>query len=268
MPLSYFEGPPSGEVASRIADANAINNLVSQIVLGLPSQFFIAVISLGFMLFYSVELTLASIVAFIIVTGVNWLFLPAIRQKTRNLIISGTENQGFLVETFRGVQVLKTTQATSQAWEEYQSNYGRLANLGWSNMLIHPEHGLGWNHKQVSQGIERYKMFLYLIYLYPNRTIIPTREIDTVWHYHILDTHKYAYDCEFLFGYFLHHNPNFDYESETLKLAWLEAIAETIALSAEHFGISLIDENDFMLTDSNLQQVNACVDPRSKWLLI
>ncbi len=57
-----------------------------------------------------------------IVTGVNLLFLPAMRQKTRNLIISGTENQGFLVETFRGIQVLKTTQATPQAWSEYQGN--------------------------------------------------------------------------------------------------------------------------------------------------
>ncbi|MDM9586304.1 MULTISPECIES: peptidase domain-containing ABC transporter [unclassified Nostoc] len=136
LPLSYFEGRRSGEVVSRIADVKAINNLVSQIVLGLPSQFFIAVISLAFMLFYSWELTLASIVAFIVVTGVNLLFLPAMRQKTRNLIISGTENQGFLVETFRGIQVLKTTQATPQAWSEYQGNYGRLANLGWSMMKL------------------------------------------------------------------------------------------------------------------------------------
>ncbi|MDZ8085675.1 MAG: peptidase domain-containing ABC transporter [Nostoc sp. DedQUE12b] len=136
LPLSYFEGRRSGEVVSRIADVKAINNLVSQIVLGLPSQFFIAIISLGFMLFYSWELTLASIVAFMIITGVNLLFLPAMRQKTRNLIISGTENQGFLVETFRGIQVLKTTQATPQAWSEYQGNYGRLANLGWSMMKL------------------------------------------------------------------------------------------------------------------------------------
>ncbi len=136
LPLSYFEGRRSGEVVSRISDVKSINSLVSQIVLGLPSQFFIAVISLAFMLFYSWELTLASIVAFIIVTAVNLLFLPAMRQKTRNMIVSGTENQGFLVETFRGVQVLKTTQATPQAWEEYQGNYGRLAHLGWSTMKL------------------------------------------------------------------------------------------------------------------------------------
>ena len=136
LPLSYFEGRRSGEVVSRISDVGAINRLVSQIVLGLPSQFFIAVVSLAMMLFYSWQLSVGSIVAFIIVTLVNLVFLPALRQKTRNQIILGTENQGFLVETFRGVQVLKTTQATPQAWQEYQGNYGRLANLGWSTMKL------------------------------------------------------------------------------------------------------------------------------------
>ncbi|MBN4006227.1 peptidase domain-containing ABC transporter [Nostoc sp. LPT] len=136
LPLSYFEARRSGEVVSRIADVHTINNLVSQIVLGLPSQFFVALVSLGFMLFYSWELTLASVAAFIIVTGVNLLFLPALRQKTRSLIVKGTENQGFLVETFRGVQVLKTTQATPQAWQEYQTNFGRIANLGWTTMKL------------------------------------------------------------------------------------------------------------------------------------
>ena len=136
LPLSYFEGRRSGEVVSRIADVNAINALVSEIVLGLPSQFFIALISLGLMIVYSWELTLASIGAFVVVTLINLLFLPALRRKTRNMIVLGTENQGFLVETFRGVQVLKTTQATPQAWQEYQGNYGRLANLGWSTMKL------------------------------------------------------------------------------------------------------------------------------------
>lgn len=136
LPLSYFEARRSGEVVSRISDVHAINNLVSQIVLGLPSQFFIAVVSLALMLFYSWELTLASIAAFLVITVVSLLFLPAIRHQTRNMIVLGTENQGFLVETFRGVQVLKTTQATPQAWEEYQGNYGRLANVGWSLMKL------------------------------------------------------------------------------------------------------------------------------------
>jgi ABC-type bacteriocin/lantibiotic exporter with double-glycine peptidase domain len=136
LPLSYFEGRRSGEVVSRIADVNAVNSLVAQMVLGLPSQFFIAVISFAFMLYYSWHLTLASLSAFVLVTLVNLLFLPALRQKTRNQIVLNTENQGFLVETFRGVQVLKTSQATPQAWDEYQTNFGRLANLRWGMMKL------------------------------------------------------------------------------------------------------------------------------------
>jgi ABC-type bacteriocin/lantibiotic exporter with double-glycine peptidase domain len=136
LPLSYFEGRRSGEVVSRIDDVDAIHALVSQIVLGLPSQFFIAVISLCFMLFYSSLLTLASLAVFIFITLVNFLFLPMLRHKSRNLIMLGTENQGFLVETFRGVQILKTTQATPQAWQEYQANYSRLAHLDWGMMKL------------------------------------------------------------------------------------------------------------------------------------
>lgn len=136
LPLSYFEGRRSGEVVSRIADVDAVNELVTQVVLGIPSQFFIALISLALMIFYSWELTLASITAFALITGINLLFLPAFRQKIRSQIVLGTENQGFLVETFRGTQILKTTQATPQAWQEYQTNYGRLAKLGWSMMKL------------------------------------------------------------------------------------------------------------------------------------
>lgn len=136
LSLDYFEGRRSGEVVSRIADVNVINGIVSQIVLALPSQFFIAIISFCIMLFYSWQLTLASIAAFIIMTVVGLAFLPALRNKTRQQVVLGTENQGFLVETFRGVEILKTTQATTQAWQEFQANYGRLANLGWSMMRL------------------------------------------------------------------------------------------------------------------------------------
>ncbi|MBD1821139.1 peptidase domain-containing ABC transporter [Cyanobacteria bacterium FACHB-DQ100] len=136
LPLSYFDARRSGEVVSRIGDVRRVNALVSQLLLEVPSQFFVAIVSLGVMLLYSWQLTLASLVAFMLVIGINLLFLPALRQKTRQQIIEGAENQGFLVETFRGAMVLKTTQATPQAWNEYQRNFGRLANLNWSTLKL------------------------------------------------------------------------------------------------------------------------------------
>jgi hypothetical protein len=43
--------------------------------------------------------------------------------------------------------------------------------------------------------------------MYPNEAVAPLMDVDTFWHYHILDTMKYAQDCQAVFGYFLHHFP-------------------------------------------------------------
>ncbi|MGK7905602.1 MAG: peptidase domain-containing ABC transporter [Synechococcus sp.] len=131
LPLSYFDARRSGEVVSRLADVRLVNQFLAQLVLGLPSQLFIALISVGLMFLYSWQLTLASMLAFGLVACLNLLFLPVLRQKSRQLIVESSENQGFLVETFRGAMVLKTTSATPQAWDEYQLNFGRLANIQW-----------------------------------------------------------------------------------------------------------------------------------------
>jgi ABC-type bacteriocin/lantibiotic exporter with double-glycine peptidase domain len=136
LPLSYFDSHRSGEVVSRLGDIHEIHSLISQLVLGLPSHFFIALVSMGMMLTYSYQLTLAAVVAFIIIIGINLLFFPSLEQKTRRLMAESSENQGFLVETFRGALVLKTSHATPQAWSEYQRNFGRLANLEWGAMKL------------------------------------------------------------------------------------------------------------------------------------
>jgi hypothetical protein len=52
-----------------------------------------------------------------------------------------------------------------------------------------------------------YRRFLYLMKIFPNEQTAPLVDVDTFWHYHILDTMKYATDCEQAFGYFLHHYP-------------------------------------------------------------
>jgi len=139
LPIDYFESHRSGEVVSRISDIQRINNLLTNVVLGLPSQLGIAVISLIWMWMYNPQLTMAALACYILVIGCNLSFLPAIQDKTRQLLVRSADNQGFLVEVFRAANVLKTTDATEQAWQEYQRNFGRLANLRWSALKL----GLG-----------------------------------------------------------------------------------------------------------------------------
>lgn len=129
LPLSYYESHRSGEIVSRLRDIREINLLVSQVVISLPSESFIALVSLGLMLVYSWKLTVAAIAVAVLMTVSTLIFLPVLQQKTRDVLVTDTENQGLLVETFKGALTLKTTNAAPQAWEEVQSRFGKLANV-------------------------------------------------------------------------------------------------------------------------------------------
>lgn len=136
LPLSYYESRRSGEIVSRLRDISEINGLVSQIIISLPTQFFIAVISFCFMLFYSWKLTILAVIITIVMSLSTIIFLPNLQQKTRALLVADAENQGVLVETFKGALTLKTTNAAPQAWDEFQSRFSHVANITFRTIQI------------------------------------------------------------------------------------------------------------------------------------
>ena len=73
--------------------------------------------------------------------------------------------------------------------------------------LMHVESGEGWSLEKANAVEKEYRRFLCLMKLHPEEDTAPLVDVDTFWHYHILDTMKYAADCEQAFGYFLHHYP-------------------------------------------------------------
>lgn len=92
---------------------------------------------------------------------------------------------------------------------------------------------------EVREMVSLYRQFLKLIAMYPNRSIVPSKRIDKVWHTHILDTAKYADDCQKVFGYFLHHFPYFGLRSEQDANDLHQASVATRELFALHFGIDM-----------------------------
>jgi hypothetical protein len=73
--------------------------------------------------------------------------------------------------------------------------------------LMHEESGEGWTRAHADEVEFEYRRFLYLMKKFPNEQAAPLFDVDVFWHYHILDTMKYAADCDAVFGYFLHHFP-------------------------------------------------------------
>jgi len=73
--------------------------------------------------------------------------------------------------------------------------------------LMHVRSGEGWSRDKADAVETEYRRYLFIKKAYPDQMVAPTSDVDTFWHYHILDTMKYAADCEQALGHFLHHYP-------------------------------------------------------------
>jgi hypothetical protein len=97
------------------------------------------------------------------------------------------------------------------------------------------EEGQGWSEEQCEEAELEYKKFLALKRTYPEKEIVPNKMVDIFWHQHILDTAKYAEDCETLFGYFVHHFPYFGMNGTEDAQNLSDAFEETKELYQKHF---------------------------------
>ena len=102
-----------------------------------------------------------------------------------------------------------------------------------------PKEGIGWNQEQCEDAEIEYKRYLTLCmhYPYPHYSIVPNKIMDTMWHYHILDTRAYCKDSEKVFGGYFHHYPYFGLRGEEDEKALISSFEKT-----KEYYLSLFDE--------------------------
>jgi hypothetical protein len=105
--------------------------------------------------------------------------------------------------------------------------------------LMDPQEGEGWNSRQCAEVSEEYRRFLAMHLLFPNEEIVPNLAIDTMWHYHILDTAAYQRDCLAIFGEMLHHYPYFGMHGSEDEVQFVSAFDRTRMLYETTFGKSM-----------------------------
>ena len=75
-----------------------------------------------------------------------------------------------------------------------------------------------WFRKDAIEAVKLYRNFLYLKRKYGNEYALPpSKEIDEVWHAHVLHTEDYIEFCNKAFGYYLHHHPHLVKEASSLE---------------------------------------------------
>ena len=66
-----------------------------------------------------------------------------------------------------------------------------------------------WTQQRLERAIHRYGQFLQLVADDPSQPVAPTRDIDAIWHLHMLAPRAYFADCMRMFGELLDHDGGF-----------------------------------------------------------
>ena len=124
LPLRYFEVRRVGDTIARVRELENIRHFLtgSPLTLVLDLMFvFVAV-----MLFYSVKLTLAALVALPLFALLSYLVTPMLRHRLDEKFNRGADSQSYLVEAVSGVQTVKSFALEPEAqkkWEGLLSKY-------------------------------------------------------------------------------------------------------------------------------------------------
>ena len=133
---------------------------------------------------------------------------------------------------------MRTKQLTSKPTHEVISAIQALDLQSVKVRLMDPELGEGWTPGYAESIEAAYKNFLLMIVKYPQyaEELMLANDVDTFWHTHILQTRKYATDCEKMFGIYLHHSPHIgERTAADLEKRAVQA-QQTLALYEQEFG--------------------------------
>jgi hypothetical protein len=104
--------------------------------------------------------------------------------------------------------------------------------------LMDAELGEGWSREYADSIEAAYKTYLTMLAKYQEHAedIMLAKDVDEFWHTHILQTMKYADDCDQVFGAFLHHNPHVGPRTAADLQARGEMAEKTRRMYAQEFG--------------------------------
>jgi hypothetical protein len=132
--------------------------------------------------------------------------------------------------------------------------------------VMDPELGKGWTREYADSIELAYRNYLTMLVKYPDdaEDIMLSKDVDEFWHTHILQTVRYAEDCQNTFGNFLHHEPHIG-ERTAADLEKRATLAEkTRGLYEKEFGHAQDAAwSGYAIKAENAAYSNATIQPRN-----
>uniref|UniRef100_UPI003F494439 glycine-rich domain-containing protein n=1 Tax=Cupriavidus necator TaxID=106590 RepID=UPI003F494439 len=120
-----------------------------------------------------------------------------------------------------------------------------------------------WTLENAAMAADRYERFLLLVAARPGQPYAPTRDIDEMWHLHMLSPKAYYDDCVRVFGEVLDHDGGFGKEAEE-EVVLKEVFETTAKLWQEHYGEPYVTDRTDAMTNCWHDCVGRCWHACSK----
>jgi subfamily B ATP-binding cassette protein HlyB/CyaB len=128
LPIRYFERRPTGVLAARLNAVETIRDFLSGAAITLILDLPFLGLFLALMVFYSVWLSLLTLLILALVVGVSLVAAPMLQARLNEQFLLGARNQAFVTEYVAGIETVKSLQMEPQLerrYEEYLADYLR-----------------------------------------------------------------------------------------------------------------------------------------------
>jgi ATP-binding cassette subfamily B protein RaxB len=107
LPIDWFEKRHTGDILSRFQSITPIQNMLTQGAVAALVDGVMALLTLGLMFWYSAQLTLVAIVAFLLYGLTRLISFALEREAQEAAIVTGGKEQSTLIETLRGMTTVR-----------------------------------------------------------------------------------------------------------------------------------------------------------------
>jgi ATP-binding cassette subfamily B protein len=135
LPLSYFHQRPVGEIASRLRELDKIRNFLTGTALTAMIDAAFSVIYVAIMLFYSVKLTVISLLGVPLLVALTLGVSPIIRRQLQDRAEKNAATESHLVESLTGIQTIKGQNIETRSRWKWFKRYGDTIASSFRNTL-------------------------------------------------------------------------------------------------------------------------------------
>jgi len=124
-----------GEIASRLRELDKIRNFLTGTALTAFIDAVFSVVFVAIMLFYSVELTVISLVGVPLLVGLTLFVSPIIRRQLKDRAEKNAATESHLVESLTGIQTIKGQNIETRSRWKWFRRYGDTISSSFRNTI-------------------------------------------------------------------------------------------------------------------------------------